>query len=141
MWFWEAVHGFTEAQKKRLLAFVTGSDRVPIRGLASLQPPFVISRNGPASDRLPTAHTCFNHLLLPAYAVRCPLSIPAYDPCKLGAAAMHALQGPGLAIARIHHWPRRSSCLPFTPAGSTCCSPPVLQYIQPGHSFWKIRMS
>ena len=66
-WFWEVVHGFTEAQKKRLLMFVTGSDRVPIKGLASLQPPFVISRNGPSSDRLPTAHTCFNHLLLPAY--------------------------------------------------------------------------
>ena len=66
-WFWEVVHGLTEAQKKRLLMFVTGSDRVPIKGLASLQPPFVISRNGPASDRLPTAHTCFNHLLLPAY--------------------------------------------------------------------------
>ena len=73
VWFWEAVHGFTEAQKKALLTFVTGSDRVPIRGLASLQPPFVISRNGPASDRLPTAHTCFNHLLLPAYAVSCLL--------------------------------------------------------------------
>jgi len=28
---------------------------------------FIISRNGPDSDRLPTAHTCFNHLLLPEY--------------------------------------------------------------------------
>ena len=74
-WFWEVVHGFTEAQKKRLLMFVTGSDRVPIKGLASLQPPFVISRNGPASDRLPTAHTCFNHLLLPNYKVQCPATI------------------------------------------------------------------
>lgn len=27
----------------------------------------MISRNGPDSDRLPTAHTCFNHLLLPEY--------------------------------------------------------------------------
>ena len=42
-----------------------GSDRVPIKGLGSL--PFVISRNGPDTDRLPTAHTCFNHLLLPQY--------------------------------------------------------------------------
>ena len=30
-WFWEVVHAFSEEQKKRLLAFVTGSDRVPIR--------------------------------------------------------------------------------------------------------------
>ncbi|KAJ1478636.1 hypothetical protein T484DRAFT_1629602, partial [Baffinella frigidus] len=41
------------------------SDRSPIRGLGSMT--FVISRNGPDSDRLPTAHTCFNHLLLPEY--------------------------------------------------------------------------
>lgn len=75
-WFWEVAHSFTEAQKKRLLMFVTGSDRVPIKGLASLQPPLVISRNGPASDRLPTAHTCFNHLLLPAYAVGLPCCLP-----------------------------------------------------------------
>jgi hypothetical protein len=27
----------------------------------------VISRNGPDSDRLPTSHTCFNHLLMPEY--------------------------------------------------------------------------
>lgn len=76
-WFWEVVHCFSEEQKKRLLFFVTGSDRVPIKGLASLQPPFVISRNGPSSNRLPTAHTCFNHLLLPAYDVR---EIPIFFP-------------------------------------------------------------
>uniref|UniRef100_M4BWH8 HECT-type E3 ubiquitin transferase n=1 Tax=Hyaloperonospora arabidopsidis (strain Emoy2) TaxID=559515 RepID=M4BWH8_HYAAE len=44
------------------------SDRVPIRGLSNLV--FVISRNGPDSDRLPTAHTCYNHLLLPEYSSR-----------------------------------------------------------------------
>eukprot|EP00960_Hanusia_phi_P014573 430137-Hanusia_phi.AAC.1 len=43
----------------------TGSDRSPIKGLGSMT--FVISRNGPDSERLPTAHTCFNHLLLPEY--------------------------------------------------------------------------
>mmetsp|Transcript_36834 Transcript_36834/g.44561 ORF Transcript_36834/g.44561 Transcript_36834/m.44561 type:complete len:286 (-) Transcript_36834:941-1798(-) len=64
--FWKVVHGLTEEQKKKLLFFATGSDRVPIKGLSNL--PFVISRNGPDSDRLPTAHTCFNHLLLPEYA-------------------------------------------------------------------------
>ena len=129
VWFWEAVHGFTEAQKKLLLAFVTGSDRVPIRGLASLQPPFVISRNGPASDRLPTAHTCFNHLLLPAYAVRCPLSIPAQMPCK----------GHCWCACLARAWPRYGphsasatkvrlliGCPPPTPASSPCCHPPVL---------------
>ncbi|MEW5311972.1 MAG: hypothetical protein WDW38_003640 [Sanguina aurantia] len=59
---------FSEAKKKRLLFFVTGSDRVPIKGLAHLNPPFVVSRAGAHSDRLPSAHTCFNHLLLPDYS-------------------------------------------------------------------------
>ncbi|KAK9830367.1 hypothetical protein WJX72_011319 [[Myrmecia] bisecta] len=72
-WFWSVVHGLPDDQKKRLLFFVTGSDRVPIKGLASLTPPFVISRNGPHSERLPTAHTCFNHLLLPQYKDRATL--------------------------------------------------------------------
>ena len=44
-WFWEVVHGFKAEQKKRLLMFATGSDRVPIKGLASLMPRFTISRS------------------------------------------------------------------------------------------------
>ena len=40
---------------------------MPIEGLRALQPPFCISKNGGHSARLPSAHTCFNHLLLPAY--------------------------------------------------------------------------
>ena len=63
----QIAHGLEEPQRKRLLFFITGSDRVPIKGLAHLTPPFVITPNGGHSDRLPTAHTCFNHLLLPAY--------------------------------------------------------------------------
>ena len=63
--FWKVVHSMTLEEKKRLLFFCTGSDRSPIRGLGSMT--FIISRNGPDSDRLPTAHTCFNHLLLPEY--------------------------------------------------------------------------
>jgi ubiquitin-protein ligase E3 A len=58
----------TLEQKKRLLFFSTGSDRAPIGGLGSL--PFVITRHGEDSDRLPSAHTCFNHLLLPEYKTK-----------------------------------------------------------------------
>jgi ubiquitin-protein ligase E3 A len=64
--FWEIVHGFTLEQKKRLLFFTTGSDRAPIGGLSKLK--LILARNGPDSDRLPTSHTCFNHLLLPEYS-------------------------------------------------------------------------
>ncbi len=40
---------FSEDQKKKVLFFGTGSDRVPIKGLKSLK--FVISRNGPDSEK------------------------------------------------------------------------------------------
>mmetsp|Transcript_49225 Transcript_49225/g.80977 ORF Transcript_49225/g.80977 Transcript_49225/m.80977 type:complete len:734 (+) Transcript_49225:42-2243(+) len=64
--FWEIVHTMTEDERKRLLKFCTGSDRVPIKGLGSML--FVVARNGDDSDMLPTAHTCFNHLMLPEYS-------------------------------------------------------------------------
>jgi len=69
-WFWEFAHGLTEGRKRKLLSFVTGSDRVPIRGFADLIPSFTITRGGPHSQRLPTAHTCFNLLHLPEYSTR-----------------------------------------------------------------------
>lgn len=40
--------------------------RAPIGGLGSLQ--LVLQRNGDDTTRLPTAHTCFNVLLIPDYA-------------------------------------------------------------------------
>ncbi|KAI8836611.1 hypothetical protein BC829DRAFT_436639 [Chytridium lagenaria] len=49
--FWEVVHTFSREDKRRLLFFVTGSDRVPAGGLSKLQ--FIVSRNGPDTDRLP----------------------------------------------------------------------------------------
>ena len=56
-----------EAVKRQFLQFVTGSERVPVGGLVALRPPFLIAKNGGHSERLPTAHTCFNSLLLPEY--------------------------------------------------------------------------
>ncbi|OMJ86941.1 hypothetical protein SteCoe_11409 [Stentor coeruleus] len=64
-WLWGILHSLDIEQQKKFLFFVTGSDRAPINGLSSLH--FVISRNGPDSDRLMTAHTCYNYLLLPEY--------------------------------------------------------------------------
>jgi len=64
--FWEVVHSLEMEQKKKLLFFATGSDRSPIGGLGQLN--FVITKHGPDSDRLPSAHTCFNILLLPEYS-------------------------------------------------------------------------
>ncbi|KAG0245013.1 putative E3 ubiquitin-protein ligase HTD2 [Mortierella sp. GBA43] len=67
-WFWEIVHAYDEKDKKRLLFFATGSDRVPIGGLGHLS--FTISKNGPDSMRLPTSHTCYNTLMLCAYSTK-----------------------------------------------------------------------
>ena len=60
---WEVLKDFNEDEKKKFLFFVTGCDRAPINGLGSLVLTF--SRWGPDSDKLPIAHTCFNHLLIP----------------------------------------------------------------------------
>ena len=62
---WEIVHNFSAEQKQAFLMFVTGSSRVPLTGLGSLK--IYIQRNGPNSNNLPTAMTCFNRLLLPEY--------------------------------------------------------------------------
>ena len=63
-YLWEILLEFSEEEKKKFLFFVTGCDRAPIDGLGSL--PFEISRNANI-DELPSAHTCFNHLILPDY--------------------------------------------------------------------------
>ncbi len=64
--FWSVVHNLRASKKRQLLLFVTASDRIPIGGLKDLT--FIIQRNGPDSDRLPTALTCFSRLLLPEYS-------------------------------------------------------------------------
>jgi ubiquitin-protein ligase E3 A len=64
--FWQICHEFSEEEKRMFLKFVSGSDRSPIDGLSKLK--FVISKNGSDDQRLPSAHTCFNHLLLPDYS-------------------------------------------------------------------------
>ncbi|CAL8090810.1 unnamed protein product [Calicophoron daubneyi] len=63
--FWTVVHSMTEEQQRQLLQFTTGSDRIPVGGMSKMK--FTIARQGADEDRLPTAHTCFNILLLPDY--------------------------------------------------------------------------
>ena len=49
-WFWEAVHNMDLEDKRRLLQFTTGSDRIPVGGLAKLK--LTIAKNGSDSERL-----------------------------------------------------------------------------------------
>ena len=64
----QVLDGFTPEEKRALLLFATGCDRAPIGGLEKLK--FILQRSGPDSMALPTAHTCFNLLAMPAYASR-----------------------------------------------------------------------
>ncbi|KAL0941772.1 hect domain protein [Colletotrichum truncatum] len=66
--FWSIVKRYDEKMKRRLLEFVTASDRVPVGGMKNLQ--FVVQRNGEEEGEgghLPTAYTCYGTLLLPEY--------------------------------------------------------------------------
>jgi hypothetical protein len=64
-YFWEILLDFNEEEKKKFLSFVTGCDRAPIDGLGSL--PITVSNGGTDLKQLPSAHTCFNNLILPDY--------------------------------------------------------------------------
>lgn len=68
VWFWEVINEFSDDEKRRFLKFTTGSDRGPLRGLAELK--LIIMVQGLDDERLPSAHTCFNHLILPKYSTK-----------------------------------------------------------------------
>jgi hypothetical protein len=66
-WFWITVKQFNQEEMSRLVQFVTGSSQIPIGGFRELRPPFLVTYSGEQGNRLPYAHTCFNHLCLPIY--------------------------------------------------------------------------
>jgi len=66
--FWSIVKKYDNNMKRKLLEFVTASDRLPVGGIKNLM--FVVQRNGEENDpagRLPTSYTCYGTLLLPEY--------------------------------------------------------------------------
>eukprot|EP00756_Hemistasia_phaeocysticola_P057858 Hpha_TRINITY_DN34467_c0_g1::TRINITY_DN34467_c0_g1_i1::g.96256::m.96256/K10587/UBE3A, E6AP; ubiquitin-protein ligase E3 A len=64
--FWELVDEIKDEQTQRkFLRFCSGTDRVPIHGLASYN--FTLMRTGEDSEALPCASTCFYVLKLPDY--------------------------------------------------------------------------
>ncbi|XP_037091019.1 E3 ubiquitin-protein ligase HUWE1-like [Pollicipes pollicipes] len=71
-WFWLALRSFSNEDRAKFIQFVTGTSRVPLQGFAELQgmngaQKFQIHRDDRSTDRLPSAHTCFNQLDLPAF--------------------------------------------------------------------------
>ncbi|KAI2642242.1 HECT-domain-containing protein [Xylaria nigripes] len=65
LWFWDTFEHAPPKDQRRLLSFITGSDRIPAMGAASL----VIKINclGDDEGRFPSARTCFNILSLYRY--------------------------------------------------------------------------
>ncbi|KAM6956864.1 putative E3 ubiquitin-protein ligase HECTD2 [Aplochiton taeniatus] len=66
--FWDVVLAFPFDLQKRLLHFATGSDRVPVGGMADFN--FKVARIDVSTDWLPISHTCFNQICLPPYRTR-----------------------------------------------------------------------
>lgn len=65
-WFWSFFKSLNDKNQRKLLVFVTGSDRIPATGIANMT--FRITKAGEDSGRFPTSHTCFNQLCLYAYS-------------------------------------------------------------------------
>lgn len=63
--FWEIVADFSEANKRKLLKFITSCSRPPLLGFKDLYPALCIQNAGNEPDRLPTSSTCMNLLKLP----------------------------------------------------------------------------
>ncbi|KAF9980273.1 putative E3 ubiquitin-protein ligase [Modicella reniformis] len=67
--FWSIFKEFDDINQRRLLQFITASDRYPATGIENLS--FKITCMGSHdSNRYPTSHTCFNQLCLYNYSGR-----------------------------------------------------------------------
>eukprot|EP00041_Stephanoeca_diplocostata_P028330 m.800555 g.800555 ORF g.800555 m.800555 type:complete len:985 (+) comp23356_c1_seq2:189-3143(+) len=64
-WFWITVDSLTPEERRRLLQFITGSAILPHGGFGGLHP--TLNIGNPMVAGLPSAHTCFNNLMLPPY--------------------------------------------------------------------------
>jgi len=75
-WFWEIFAEASPDRQRKLLAFITGSDRIPAVGTTSLVLRIVAGGDGwggggkEERERFPVARTCFNMLVLWRYDYR-----------------------------------------------------------------------
>lgn len=88
VWFWDIFLEASPADQRKLLLFITGSDRMPAAGASMM--PLTLSCLGGDCDRLPTARTCFNRLSLWRYATKEKMR-------RLLWLAVHESEGFGLA--------------------------------------------
>lgn len=65
--FWRVMAGFTDAQRRDVLKYVSSTPRAPLLGFSQLRPKFSIRDGGTDEERLPSTSTCVNLLKLPRY--------------------------------------------------------------------------
>ncbi|EDN10224.1 predicted protein [Histoplasma mississippiense (nom. inval.)] len=65
--FWEVLQTMTNADRQKLLKFVTSTPRAPLLGFSHLNPRFSIRDSSADEERLPSTSTCANLLKLPRY--------------------------------------------------------------------------
>ncbi|PTB68969.1 hypothetical protein BBK36DRAFT_1111937 [Trichoderma citrinoviride] len=65
--FWNVMRGFTDAQRRDVLKYVTSTPRAPLLGFSQLNPKFAIRDGSSDQERLPSTSTCVNLLKLPIY--------------------------------------------------------------------------
>ena len=66
--FWRVMQSFSDAERRKVLKYVTSTPRAPILGFRQLNPPFSIRDSGSEQSRLPSTSTCVNLLKLPIYS-------------------------------------------------------------------------
>ncbi|KAF7066131.1 hypothetical protein CFC21_072164 [Triticum aestivum] len=66
-WFWKAVESMPVEQQRQLLFFWTSVKYLPSEGFGGLSSKLYIYKTTESADHLPSSHTCFYRLCLPAY--------------------------------------------------------------------------
>jgi ubiquitin-protein ligase E3 C len=65
--FWKVMESLPDADRRKVLKFVTSTPRGPLLGFSNLNPRFSIRDSSSDEGRIPTASTCVNLLKLPMY--------------------------------------------------------------------------
>ena len=71
--FWEVLQELSDADRRKLLKYVTSTPRAPLLGFNQLNPRFSIRDSGSDQTRLPSTSTCVNLLKLPIYSSKATL--------------------------------------------------------------------
>jgi len=68
--FWQVMKELDDADRRKVLKYVTSTPRAPLLGFGQLNPKFSIRDAGSDEKRLPSTSTCVNLLKLPRYSTK-----------------------------------------------------------------------